>query len=413
MTTFKLRRFPKGNVLLTALVFSVIAGTLGVYLLRNTSQQARLAKRSGNESIVLMTAHAAATLLKAELFNNYTDSFEPSTAWPECKKVGMEGPTQFLRILSNPADATYVTNTTVCPTKTLALSRFKVGSASTLTLQAFRTAVFVPNDKINGFDVQMKVTDFNLDAQRTQILGDVSLSITKPLPVQKTLRFAIDLKRTLNPTRQIAGCTICRTTPGAVCCGGTYRFTYLNSSGELIDASYDLETQMLTQTSNTQYNTIASVDRINPRFVTVKIGQGRGPALDARVDYDAGDYCLNNVDAANPLLWVVDGVRGTDLGTGLEDDFYLTTHGNIIQNIANPFDNMNTNSGTVAHANGVVLDPKIISIAYSDDTFSLLRSDGAILRTRTLTDPDAWTEVNGLRVPTAVRLAMGESTKCP
>lgn len=378
----RLLRSNRGNALIVALILAIMILLAGVGIITRNVQQSRVAKKNFNESRALVTAHSFAALLKQDLLTNYEAYLDTTNAaWAPCRKAGSVSADSFMHILSEPSNGTYVSNTTTCPQVVFTSEYFVPVTAASFQLGALKTTAIKPKPEfqINSFSFETTLADFNLAAVRNSVSSALVMGTTakSDAPVNKNLRLVIDIRRTL-ATATGATCGICRTVPGAVCCGNTLAVTYLESgSGRIMDVVYDEAAGALV---SVEENTSAQPNATpNPTAISIK------NLATARTDYTDLSFCISAIQGATALRYIIDGAID---GSGSAR--YLTTHGDIL-----------SSTGTV-----IANDPKLISIAF-DSQWYLLRSDGQVMKATDLADVSSYTSLAGLVLPTAAALAMG------
>lgn len=369
--------------------------------MRQTLTQTSISKMSSNESQLLMNAHTFANLFKAELNSNFA-SFSTTTAWDACKATGVQPKDYIYNYLwalkdpggVDPDNTVYRASAPAgCLAKTFATAFFRTMGPSpvqVVPLQNLQTVKLEPIEQINRLDTELQVADFNTDPTRNLIIA--KLRITTHLPigstVTKEVRVMIDLRRTVASAPD-ASCHLCRTVPGAVCCGGNLKLTYLESgAGRIMDLDCDVQNKL---TKVDEHMPAAAY----PTAISVKNVDGSPSAT----VYSNQGFCVPEIQT-DPVLYITDAATVPSSG----ERYHLTTHGYIIRN-----GDMNT---------PVAIDPKLESIAYDNSgtmgPWFLLRSDGAVLHTADITNPSSYLPIEGCVVPTATKLTVGVgSTPCP
>lgn len=375
-------RSNRGNALIIALILAIMILLAGVGIITRNVQQSRVAKKNFNESRALVTAHSFAALLKQDLLTNYQAYLDTSNAaWAPCRNATVNADS-FMHILSEPSNGAYVSNTTTCPQVIFTSEYFVPVSAASFQLGTLKTTAMKPKPEfqVNGFSFETTLSDFNLNAMRNSVSSSFLMATTakSDVPVSKNLRLVIDIRRTL-ATASGATCGICRTVPGAVCCGNTVSISYLESgSGRIMDVLYDEGAgTLVSQTENTSAQPNANP---NPAAISIK------NISTTRTDYTDVSFCIAPIQGSTALRYIIDGAVD---GGGASK--YLTTHGDILDG----------STGAV-----VASDPKLVSIAF-DTQWYLLRSDGQVLKTTNLADTATYTPMAGFVIPTAAALAMG------
>lgn len=394
MTISKVLRQRRGNALIVALIIAVIVLLVGAGMMTKSIQQSRFAKRVINETRALITAHGYASLIKQELLTNY-NNYQTAASWAPCRLAGKVSIDSFLHILDNPGDSAYVSDTTNCPTVVFAFDYFATldtpatSSVALSTLKAKRMVAKADN-RINDFDFEFGLADFNLNPLRNSVSSAVTLNTSAKgdVPVNKTLRLVIDVKRTLSAAAN-GQCSLCRTTPGAVCCG-EITLSFLESSGRVMDVVYDAGSKLIVDTRPN----VKEAANLYPTAASLKNLPGSTKA------YAPGSFCVPAIQS-DSLKYVIDAAVGDG-----SQRYYLTVHGDVIKTPPSP---------DTATFTRTVVDPKLMSLAYENSQWYLLRSDGQVLRSDDPTQTTHFISLEGLNLPTAVALASGSgpTETCP
>lgn len=359
-----------------ALGLAVVTSAAVWYGTIQLQKMGRVAKKNRSDSQQLMVAHAMAALLKQEFLQNFQriQSNNPSCVNAISLASSIES---FLQAMDSPPAA--------CVNEVFIFSNFtKVPSGASVPLTAVKTTKFVPtaeNMSSGVFDVQLQLTHINLATQRvTGNIDFIPKAKSKEILGGRTLKFVVDVSRTLASLTLQPSCHICRTQPGGVCCPTnsaqrTNLFYLEAAGGRVMEVDYD-------PVPGTTVYAPVSGEPTYPQAVSIKnVGE-------PTTVYIQTSFKIPAINPTKPIEYVVD--TATD-NTGKV--YYLTASGSILD----------------ANGGEIVKNPVFTSFCYTNGKWYVLRSDGNVLSTSTLVNLSTY-EPTGLVLKTAERLASGVGT---
>ena len=385
MTIFKYLNERRGSLHI-ALGMSASIGLLSYALVRALKPFAANELRNSFENLVNMDAHSVANLLKQDLLKNY-GNFKNLTnlTWAPCR-TGDDSPHEFLILLRDPTLPKYSAS---CRNVPFSFSHFRTTEA--VSTQAVRLSdlslkEYTPVEEINNFRHRFRFSNFNSDPMRDTLVSELLVeSNSKETALRKILQVVIDVGRTLRPAPRSLTARICRNISGSVCDSefvSVLDLSFLDSSGRIMNVSFNT------------FNSIALISNSglsqNPLAASVKLS-----GVGGRIDYRSNSFCISAIGGTNPLLYVLDGAQDA-----FGSNYFLTVHGKLVRG-----------DGSSVWPNP---DPKYTSLAFDNLHWLLLRSDGAIFKTKNIEDPSSFSRVEGLSLPMAVALSTGAGPDpCP
>ncbi|MBI4405521.1 MAG: hypothetical protein HY537_15265, partial [Deltaproteobacteria bacterium] len=189
---------------------------------------------------------------------------------------------------------------------------------------------------------------------------------------RKSLQMVIDLQKTISTPAGNPNCRMCKSIPGAVCCGDKAIYQavlYLeNGTGRIMQASTSQGTAI---PDAERTGTLFEAD---PKYESVKIKE----STNTRKNFLVSSF---------PQGYIIDAAKQGSTA------YYLTADGRII----------NSSYTTLS------TDPKIQSIAYDGTYWFYLRSDGVVFKGSDITNLSTGWADTGIYIPRGYKLAMGDA----
>ena len=351
-------RNERGGILLAALATSAVSALTAYWIAVVTANQVPVAIKSSTESVVMSSSQSLAALIKLDFHKNFEDFKAGTSNWAPCNPSS--DISSFLQVLNSPPSQ-------ACAAVAFRWTAFHVakgGTDASVPVSQIIGTLFHWSEQPNNFHISFRLSEFNLNPERNQVLGEVRLTPKSETGTTTSVRLVIDLQRTLSHPLGDASCRICRTIAGSVCCTKeVLNLAYLDASGRFMNATFD------------------------PKMVTLALLEN--PVVGtSRTNYYQNSLCPT---------YSLDVASDTNLNYALTMD------------------------GRVLASNGAEIwatpDPKMMSISYlPGEGWFVLRSDGAVFRTTLLSAQHSFVEIQNLRLPLAEKLVMGSgpsASPCP